>query len=72
MFREPSASIVQLQNRIEQACTQVTEAMCHEACHSVVQRFRDCLNQEGHGFFRISFIVMHTMFCALLLNYVIW
>jgi hypothetical protein len=47
VFREPSATIVQLQIRIEQACTQVTKAMCHKACHSVVQRLRDCLDQEG-------------------------
>jgi hypothetical protein len=45
--REPSATIVQLQDKIEQACAEVTEEMCHEARHSVVQRLRDCLDHEG-------------------------
>ncbi|CAF2008707.1 unnamed protein product [Rotaria magnacalcarata] len=47
VFREPSATIAQLQNKIEQAYAQVTYKMCEEACHSVVHRLRDCLDNEG-------------------------
>ena len=38
---------MQLRNKIEQACAQVTEAMCREVCHSVVQRLRDCFDHQG-------------------------
>jgi SOS response regulatory protein OraA/RecX len=32
---------------IEEACKQVTEEMCRKVCRSAVQRFRDCLDNEG-------------------------
>ena len=47
VFREPSATLMQLRHKIEQACAQVTEAMCREVCHSVVQRLRDCFDHQG-------------------------
>jgi hypothetical protein len=47
LFREPFATMAQLQNKIEQACAQVTGTTCREACHSVVQRLGDCLDNKG-------------------------
>lgn len=47
VFKEPLASITELQERIEQACEEIPEEMCRKACRSVVQRLRDCLNNEG-------------------------
>ena len=48
MFKKPPATIMELQQSIEEACEQVTEEMCRKACRSVTQRFRDCLNCEGY------------------------
>ena len=47
MFKEPITTITELQERIEQACEEIPEQMCRKACRSVLQRFRDCLNNEG-------------------------
>jgi hypothetical protein len=41
---------MELQQIIEEAYEQVTEEMCRKACRSVMQRFCDCLNYEGHFF----------------------
>ena len=39
---------MELRERIEEACEEVTEEMCRKACRSVIHRFRDCLNRDGH------------------------
>ena len=36
---------MELQERIKNACEEVTEEMCRKACCSVMHRFRDCLNK---------------------------
>lgn len=41
-------AIMELQVRIEEACEEVAEEMCRKACHSVKQRFRYSLNDDGH------------------------
>ncbi|CAF3853183.1 unnamed protein product [Rotaria sp. Silwood1] len=48
VFQTPPSTIMELQERIEEACEEVTEEMCRKACRSVVHRFRDCLNNDGH------------------------
>jgi hypothetical protein len=48
VFKKPPDTIMELQQSIEEACEQVTEEMCRKACRSVMQRFHDCLNCEGH------------------------
>ena len=44
---EPRTSIMQLENRIQEACAGITKPMCRKVCHSVVQRLRDCLEKDG-------------------------
>ncbi len=48
VFQTPPTTIVELRERIEEACEEVTEEMCRKACRSVIHRFRDCLNRDGH------------------------
>ena len=48
VFQTPPTTIVELRERIEEACEEVTEEMCRKARRSVVQRFGDCLDHEGH------------------------
>ncbi|CAF4233993.1 unnamed protein product [Rotaria sp. Silwood2] len=48
VFKKPPATLMELQQSIEEACEQVTEEMCRKACRSVMQRLRDCLHREGH------------------------
>ncbi len=48
VFPKPPATNMELQQSIEEACEQVTEEMCRNACRSAMERFRDCLNYEGH------------------------
>ena len=38
---------MQLQNRIQKACAEITKAMCRKVCHSVAQRLGDCLEKDG-------------------------
>lgn len=47
MFKEPTTTITELQERIEQACEEIPEQMYRKACRSVLERFRDWLNNEG-------------------------
>ncbi len=39
--------MTRVEEKIEQACEEIPEQMCRKACHSVLQRFRDCLDNEG-------------------------
>ena len=48
VFQTPPSTIMELRERIEEACEEVTEEMCRKACRSVVHRFHDCLNNDGH------------------------
>ncbi len=47
VYKQPPATITELQERIEQACEQIPEDMCRKACHSVLQRFHNCVEKEG-------------------------
>jgi hypothetical protein len=47
VFQKPTTKIMELKESIEEACKQVTEEMCRKVCRSAVQRFRDCLDNEG-------------------------
>jgi hypothetical protein len=38
---------MELKESIAEACKQVTVEMCRKVDRSVVQRFRDCLDNEG-------------------------
>ena len=37
VVKEPCTSIIQLQNRVQEACAGITKAMCRKVCHSVAQ-----------------------------------
>ena len=47
VFKEPCTSIMQLQNRIQEACGGITKAMCGKVCQSVAQQLRDRLEKNG-------------------------
>ena len=47
VFKEACASIMQLQNRIQEPCAGITKAMCRKVCYFVAQRLRDCLQKDG-------------------------
>ena len=47
VFKKPVSTIFELQYRIEQACSQVTSAMCRKACRSIEECLRNCLENEG-------------------------
>ena len=55
---------MQLWNKIEQACVQVTEAMCREVCHAVVQRLSDCFNHLGQLLPDILYCVILSIQCT--------
>jgi len=46
VFQKPPTKIMELKESIEEACKKVTVEMCRKVCRSVVQRFRDCLDNE--------------------------
>ncbi len=46
VFKTPSTTITELQDRIKTACEEIQEDVCRKACRSVLGRFRDCLNNE--------------------------
>jgi hypothetical protein len=47
VYREKSATIEQLRERISQACAEVPIEICSNACQSVVQRFERCRDAGG-------------------------
>ena len=47
VFKKPCISIMQLQNRIREACAGITKAICRKICHSVTQRLRHCFEKDG-------------------------
>ena len=55
---------MQLQNRIQEACAGITEAMCRKVCHFVAQRLPDCLEKDGQFFSSEFFCVMNTFNCS--------
>ena len=61
LFRQPSATLMQSPNKIEQACAQVTETMYDEMCHSLLQPLCDCFDPQEP----ISSIALFLLFGAL-------
>lgn len=47
VYRERSATIEQLRDRITKACAEVPIEMCQETCRSVAQRFERCRDEGG-------------------------
>ena len=64
VFKEPCTSIMQLQNRIQEACAGITKAMCRKVCHSVAQQLRDCLEKKGQFLSPEFFCIMNTFNCS--------
>jgi hypothetical protein len=48
VYQEPPVTIMELQEKIEEACEQVTSELCRKACRSVERRLQDCLEREGY------------------------
>ena len=49
VFKELCTLIMQLQNRIQEACAGITKVMCRKVCHCVAQRLLDCVGQDGQS-----------------------
>ena len=47
VYQEPPVTIMELQEKIEVACEQVTNELCRKVCRSVERRLYDCLEREG-------------------------
>ena len=46
-LKSQSLLLQNFKKKIEQACEEIPDEMCRKVCHSVLQRFRDCLDNEG-------------------------
>ena len=55
LFKEPCTSTMQLQNRVQEPCAEITKA--RKLCHSVAQRLRD---RKRYNFFLLIFCIMNT------------
>lgn len=47
IYREPSASIAQLRERIQAACADLSTDLCKEVCRAVPHRFKLCCDRQG-------------------------
>ena len=64
VFKEPCISLIQLQDRIQEACAGITKVTCRKVCHSVAQRLRDCLEKDGQFLSSQFFYIMNTSNCS--------